>query len=163
MPDRRDPFPPPDDTARAEAQRLMRAATSASLAVLHPVTRTPYVTCIAIGLDRQGRLFSLVSDLSIHTGGLRIEPACGLMIGEAAGRSALASPRISLSATARFVEKAAPEGQVLSADWVALFPESSAYIDFADFHLVVFTFSGGHLNAGFAKAYTLTPSDLGLL
>ena len=54
MPDRRDPFPPPDDTARAEAQRLMRAATSASLGVLHPVTRTPYVTRIAIGLDPFG-------------------------------------------------------------------------------------------------------------
>lgn len=162
MSDRQNPFLAPDDAARSLAQELLRSARTASLAVLHPVTRTPYVTLIALSWH-DGEPVSLVSDLSVHTQALRAEPQAGLLIASPSAKGdPLAAPRLSLSVLARFVAQDDPFRPALRDAWRAAHPKSALYLDFADFHFVRFEVSGGHLNGGFARAFALTPQDLKL-
>jgi len=155
-----DPVRATDAAARSTARDLMRGARTAALAVLEPGTGAPFVSRIAFGLGPSGEALSLVSDLAIHTVALRADPRASLLLGEPGGKGdPLTHPRLTLRATARFIAPDAPERPALRAVWLRDHPKSGLYADFADFHFICFEIAGGHLNAGFGKAYALSPND----
>ncbi len=98
-----------------------------------------------------GALCTLVSDLSPHTDAMRAHPGVSLLVGDHAQKGdPLNHPRLSLEATARFVDKIAARDRYLAAR-----PKTKLYYDFADFHLVQFDVQAVFLNGGFGKAHHL--------
>ncbi|MFD3189758.1 HugZ family protein [Sedimentitalea sp. HM32M-2] len=156
------PIRPTDDAARALARDLMAQARIAALGVLTQ-PGTPMVTRIAFGLSPAGQPLSLVSDLAAHTGALRANPACSLLVGEAGGRGdPLNQPRLTLQARAKFLPRDDPRHDGIAAHYLRDHPKAKLYISFADFAFVRFRITDAHLNGGFGKAFVLTPTDLGL-
>ena len=161
MTDKINPIRETDDDARALARDLLGAARIAALGVIEPETGAPFVSRIAFGLGPDGEPMTLVSDLALHAQALRADPRAALLIGEPGGKGdPLTHPRLTLRATARFLDPAPAERAVLREAWLVHHPKAALYIDFADFHFVAFDIESGHLNAGFAKAYALEENDL---
>lgn len=164
MPDPANPIRPTDDEARAMGQGLVRSSRTAALAVTDPATGAPFVSRIAVGLLPDGGLATLISTLSAHTRALHADPRCCLLLGEPGDRgNPLNHPRLSLTATARFLAPGGAEHLAAREGWLALHPKAKLYVDFADFAFVRFTPFAAALNGGFGKAYSLTPDDLGLV
>jgi len=162
MTERAPPLRETDDSARATAASLLAGARHGALAVLHPETGWPHVTRVAVGLHAGG-LVTLISDLALHTRALRADPRAGLLIGEPGARGdPLTHPRLSLTVRAEFVPRPSPEDAAIRADWIAGHPKTRLYAGFADFHFVRLVILSAALNAGFGRAYILTPSDLNL-
>lgn len=150
-----------DATARVIARDLLRAARTAAVGVIEPETGAPFVSRVAFGIGPRGEALTLVSDLAIHARALRCDPRASLLLGEPGPKGdPLSHPRLTLRATARFVAPDAPERAGFRAAWLRDHPKSALYADFADFHFVRFEIAGGHLNAGFGKAYALSANDL---
>jgi hypothetical protein len=163
MPAPIDPIRPTDDEARDLAQSLIAAARFAALAVLHPETRAPYVSRIALGRAPSGAPVTLVSTLALHTTALKADPRAALLIGEPGPKGdPLTHPRLSLQARARFLPRDDPAEAAIREKYRAEHPKSKLYADFADFGFVLFEAEGAALNGGFGRAYMLTPEDLGL-
>jgi len=156
---KRDPFQPVDEDARLLAQQLIKSASFAALGVLD--NGAPAVTRIALGITPDGRPLSLVSDLSSHTRALRANPTCSLLVGEPGPKGdPLTHPRLTISATARFVARDSTDHTILRGDYLSQNPKAQLYIDFADFHLVRFDVASALLNGGFGKACQMTAADL---
>ncbi|WP_347312582.1 HugZ family protein [Defluviimonas sp. SAOS-178_SWC] len=161
MTDKINPIRETDDDARTLARDLLGSARVAALGVIEPATGAPFVSRIAFGLGPDGQPMTLVSDLALHARALRADPRASLLIGEPGVKGdPLTHPRLTLRATARFLEPSAEERARLRAAWLQHHPKSGLYVDFADFHFVVFEVDSGHLNGGFAKAYALGQNDL---
>lgn len=158
---RPDPIAPADDEARALARGLMAAARHAALAWTDPETGTPGISRIAFGRAPEGGPVTLISALAAHSAALRAHPEAAVMVGEPGARGdPLTHPRLMLRVRAAFVDRAAPDHAALRARWLADHPKSALYIDFADFALVRLEPVSALLNAGFARAFRLTPADL---
>ena len=152
---------PATDDARALARTLLRDATHAALAVTDAATGTPGISRIAWGLAPDATPVTLISALAPHFAALQAHPACAVMVGEVDGKGdPLTHPRLMLRATAAFVAPGDPGRPALRDRWLADHPKSAIYIDFADFAFVRFTPLSALLNAGFARAFRLTPGDL---
>jgi len=157
-----DPLRPTDDDARALARSILETARMAALASLQ-ADGTPLATRIGFVLSEQGHALSLVSDLAAHTSALRHSPACSLLLGEAEAKgNPLTHPRLSLQGRAVLIPHGDPAHKEMAAQYLRGHPKAKLYIGFADFSIVRFTISHGLLNAGFGKAYRLTPEDMGL-
>ncbi len=153
---------PTDDDARALARSILETARMAALASLQ-ADGTPLATRIGFVLSEQGHALSLVSDLSAHTSALRHSPACSLLLGDAAAKGdPLTHPRLSLQGHAVMISHGDPAHTEMAAQYLRGHPKAKLYIGFADFSIVRFAISHGLLNAGFGKAYRLTPDDMGL-
>lgn len=160
MPDTPSPIRPTNDEARQITRDLIANARFGSLAVLHPDTGLPHVTRIAISTSRSGILLSLISDLSFHTKALRQNPDCSLLLGEPlANGDPLVYPRVSIQCKAAFLTRYNPEHADIRAHYLAKRPKAKLYIDFTDFHFVLFNIQSASLNGGFGKAYELTTRD----
>lgn len=160
-PERQDPFLPPDPEARALARGLLASARIAALAVLEPPENLPFVSRIALGTGYDGVPLSLVSGLSLHTRALRANPACCLLIGEPGAKGdPLTHPRLSLRASARFIDRESPDHTALRQQWLMHQPKAKLYIDLPDFAFVRFDPASASLNGGFARAFALTAADL---
>jgi len=158
-----DPIRETDDEARALARSLLAEARYGAIGVRDPESGVPVVTRIAVARTEAGQPLTLVSSLSHHTKGLLADPACSLLLGEPKDKGdPLVFPRITLQCAARFVARDAPERAALRAHYLTQQPKAELYIDFGDFSLVVLEVREAYLNGGFAKAYNLTPADLGL-
>jgi putative heme iron utilization protein len=152
----KDPIRPTDDEARTLATGLIAKAQFGALAVLQD--GHPSVTRVAVATDEDGVPLTLVSDLSLHTKALRVDPKCSLLLGEPDEKGdPLTHPRITLQTTAEFIAKS----DALVARYLQWQPKAKLYIGFADFHFVRLKVIEAHLNGGFGKAYRLTPHDLG--
>lgn len=152
-----------DDKARALATGLLHTARFGALGVIDPESGAPVVTRIAVGTAPDGHPLTLISDLSAHTVALRANPACSLLLGEPADRGdPLTHPRISLACAAQFIEQGSAHHAALRELWLRAHPKARLYVDFADFRFVILRVTAAALNAGFGKAYQLTPADLGL-
>lgn len=152
---------PTDATACDLARSLLSQVRTAALAVLTDDGR-PMVTRVAFGLGPAGEPLTLISDLSAHTRALRTNPACSLLVGEPGSRGdPLNSPRLTLQASARFVDHTALQYKEMAAHYLRSHPKAKLYIDFADFSFALFQVSQGHLNGGFGKAFVLTAPDMG--
>lgn len=148
-----------DEEARVMARDLLANARIAALAATDPEHGGPYVSRIALSVTPEGECLTLISDLSYHAGALRADPRAALLVGEPGAKGdPLTHPRLSLRTTALWVE--APSERARHRDlWLKLHPKAKLYADFADFRYVRFEILGGHLNAGFGKAYSLAKND----
>jgi heme iron utilization protein len=156
----RDPVHPADDTARQLAQSLLRDSRHAALAYTDPGTQIPGISRIAIGLAGDVPV-TLISALSAHHAGLAAHPACAIMLGDPGPKGdPLTHPRLMIACHAAFIARADPQHIALRATWLQDHPKAKLYIDFADFAFVTLTPQSAVLNAGFGKAYRLSPADL---
>ncbi len=156
------PIRPTDDAAREMARALLDKARFAALAVVL-ADGTPMVSRVAFGRAPDGTPLTLVSDLATHTGALRGNPACSLMVGEPGPKGdPLTHPRLTLQARAHFIRNGEDGYDDLAAHYLADHPKAKLYIGFADFSFALFTVQAGHLNGGFGKAFRLTATDIGL-
>ena len=161
MPKPFDPVAPADPEACAQARTLMQTAPHAALAWTDPATGTPGISRIAFGLDTQGLPVTLISALAPHCDALRAHPDCAIMLGEPASKGdPLTHPRLMLRARAQFVAPDDPARPDLRAHWLKGHPKAALYIDFTDFAFVRLHPLSALLNAGFARAFRLTPEDL---
>ncbi|MDB5665952.1 pyridoxamine 5-phosphate oxidase [Cypionkella sp.] len=145
----------PDLVADAdlEARRLalsLMQAKHAALAWTDPQSLTPGISRIAYGLDESGIPTALISGLAPHTQALRANPACALMLGEPGDKRA----------HAEFVAADDPARATLRAHWLKGHPKTTLYVDLPDFAFVRLVPQSALLNAGFGKAFSLTPQDL---
>ena len=155
------PIRPTDAEARALAQSLLSSATFAALAVTDPATGTPSVTRAALATTPDGAPITLISDLASHTGALRANANCALLVGEPGEKGdPLTHPRMTLHAKAVFLAKDSDAHTQTRDHYLSLRPKAKLYADFPDFNFIRFEVSGGLLNGGFGKAFHLTPSDL---
>ena len=152
-PPKPDTFRATDDEARGLARKLISDARSGALGLV--IDGEPFVTRIALAPTKDA-LLTLVSDLAAHTYALRATPDVSLLVGEPGKGDPLAHPRLTLQVRARFLEKT----DETKAAYLALHPKAKLYVDFADFHFVRLDVREGWLNAGFGRAYLLTPNDL---
>lgn len=159
---RPDPVRAADDDARALARQLLDAATHAALAVTDPADGTPGISRIAFGRAPDAGFLTLVSALAPHHAALAAQPACALMIAGPADRGdPLTHPRLMVKARAVFVAPDDPARATLRDHWLRSHPKSKLYIDFADFAFVRLVPVSALLNGGFARAFRLSPDDLG--
>lgn len=149
----KDPFLPADNDARALARRLLTETRHGALGVLRD--GLPFVTRIALAPDGAS-LVTFVSDLAPHTALLRKHPQASLLIGETGKDDPLAHPRLTLQVTVRPLEKTGRAQHL----YLTHQPKAQLYIGFSDFHLFRLVPTEAHLNAGFGKAYRLSPADL---
>ncbi len=147
-----------DDSARSLARSLLSAARHGALGTLCADGTAPMVTRIAIGTDPAGVPVTLVSELSMHTENLRVQPGCSLLVGEPGPRGdVLTHPRLTLQCQAEITDKARAKPLYLTQH-----PKAALYFDFSDFLMVRLNVQHALLNGGFGKAYRLVPSDLDL-
>jgi putative heme iron utilization protein len=144
---------------------LVRGPSVAALATLHD--GRPFASMIpyAVHVDAAtGRLLFVthVSRLSAHTRDMLASPDVCLLVTAPEDESLppQALPRVSLPATATFVDPEAPEYAALRAAYVGRFPHAADYFQFGDFSLVALEPTGCRFIAGFARALTLSPEQL---
>ena len=158
----KNPIQPTDDTARDLAQSLLSDARFAALAVIL-ADGSPLVTRVAFGLSATGHPLTLVSGLAAHTRALQNNPVCSVLIGEPGNKGdPLSHPRLSLQASASFVPHSSDAFEEMAAHYLRDHPKAKLYVGLNDFSFVLFNVNTGHLNGGFGKAFTLTPTDMGL-
>ena len=149
------------DEARAVAKRLVTNARCGAIGVGDPETNMPMVSRIAGWQTPDGIPLTLISDLSLHTKALKVDPRCSLLVGEPEQKGdPLTHPRLTLQCQARFIAHKDPAYQDMRDHYLTTHPKAKLYIDFADFSFALFDVEDAHLNGGFGKAFYLTPADL---
>lgn len=158
---RADPFNPADDEARRLARALLADSGHAALAFADAADGTPGISRVAFALDATGVPLILVSGLASHTPALRAHPDCALMTGEPGPKGdPMTGARLMVKARAEFVTPDAAERPGLRDAWLAGNPKAKVYIDLPDFSFVRLHPVSAVLNAGFGRAFRLTPADL---
>ena len=134
------------DEARVLAKDFL-TAHHAALAWIDPETKAPGGSRIAFALTPDRTPLTLISALAPHFDAVRADPACALLPGEP-------------GAKAQFVGPQDPLRRALREQWLKDHPKAALYIYFTDFAFVLLRPQSALLNAGFARAYRLTPADL---
>ncbi|MBB3950443.1 HugZ family protein [Aureimonas jatrophae] len=156
----RDPYLAPDETARRQARQLARSAGHGALSCLEPETGDPLVSRVALGHLPGGQPLLLVSDLSPHTRALAVDGRCALMVGELGAGDPLSHPRLMIKARAHALSRDAPDAALARARFLARHPKAELYVDFPDFRFLRLDIVSALFNAGFARAYRMTPGDV---
>ncbi|MEZ5796843.1 MAG: pyridoxamine 5-phosphate oxidase [Paracoccaceae bacterium] len=162
MPAQPRPDPVADATpeARALTAGLLRLG-HAALAWTDPRTATPGISRIAFALDPLAGPLTLISGLAPHFAALRAHADCALMLGETGDKGdPMTHPRLMIRARAAFVAPDDPDRAGLRDRWLGRAPKARVYIDLPDFAFVRLHPQSALLNAGFARAFHLTPADL---
>lgn len=146
--------------AIALAKDLIRAARHAAIATLDPDSGQPVATRVGLATDSDGTPIILVSALAAHTPGLRADPRCSLLIGEAGKGDPLAHPRITLQCIAREIGRGSAEEVRIADRYLAHNPKAALYAGLPDFRYFRLEPVGASLNAGFGKAYALAATDI---
>lgn len=143
-----------EDNAAFEAACLLRAARAGTLATQHQ--GQPFASLVTPATAPDGTVLLLLSSLSAHTGHLRAEPRCALLVaGQPDGVNPQTAPRLTV------IGRAEPERDpAWRAYWLARHPYASLYAGFSDFALWRLNPSEGHYVAGFARAARLTAAAL---
>ena len=147
------------DDMTAQAKSLLRATRAATLATLDPAG-APFASLVNLATAPGGAPLLLVSALSAHTGHLRADPRLSLLLSPGGKGDPLAHPRLTVSGTAGFLDRASPEGAAARRRFLARHPKSALYANFPDFTFVEVEVGSVHLNGGFARAAALAPADL---
>jgi putative heme iron utilization protein len=157
----RDPVQVPDERALAELAALIRDHRQAVLATLD--AGAPYVAMLAYvpEPDFSACLIHL-SDLAAHKRHLRADPHCALLIFEPddGRREILQHRRVSIACRGEIVPKHGPEYEAGRERYLAALPMHRLMFGLTDFDLVRLVPVQGLLNAGFGRAFRLTPDDL---
>ncbi|MCJ2014267.1 HugZ family protein [Methylobacterium sp. J-076] len=136
------------------ARLLLRGTRSGALATVDGESM-PFASLVTIATDADGTPLMLLSRLSAHTRNLLADPRCSLLFSQGGKGDPLAHPRLTV------VGRAAQTGETRARErFLARHPKAKLYADFPDFAFFALAPEAGHLNGGFAKAATLTPSEL---
>ena len=142
------------------AKTLMRTARFGALAVFEPGTGAPFASRVGVATDADGTPLILVSQLSAHTGAIRADPRCSLLLGEPGKGDPLAHPRITLICRAAKLEPGTPERNRAERRYLNRNPKAKLYVALSDFSFFRLEVERASLNGGFGKAYLLTCDDL---
>jgi len=152
----------------AETSRLLgdliRRSSVAGLATLHDglpfASMVPYAP--AASVDGGLRLVTHVSRLSAHTRDmLESSDVCLLIMGSnPPDMPPQALPRVSIPATASFIDPGHSEHAGFVEAYLGRFPFAAEWFGLGDFSIVAFEPKSARLIAGFARALTLSPETL---
>ncbi|KQT09160.1 pyridoxamine 5'-phosphate oxidase [Methylobacterium sp. Leaf399] len=137
------------------ARHLLRTVRSGALATLDPDDGTPFASLVTMATDVDGTPLMLLSRLSGHTRNLLKDPRASLLFSAGGKGDPLAHPRLTVTGLVRRTEEARARERFLMRH-----PKAKLYADFPDFAFFALEPTAGHLNGGFAKAATLTKSEL---
>lgn len=154
-----DVLQPVDGDARRLAKSLLRTARFAALGTLDHFDGSPSVSRVALATAMNGDACFLISGLSGHFGNLEADGRCSLLVGEPGKGDPLAHARMTLIGRADKLTSDPIRAQI-KARYLMRHPKSSLYADFSDFAFWRFRCERVSLNAGFGKAYALTPADI---
>lgn len=115
----------------------------------------PFSSAINLVPDGDGRLLMLVSDLAVHTGHLKADRRCSVLV-FAGGEDWQARPRLTLRGKVEELDAAAGER------YLHLFPEARDYLDM-DFSFRGVLVDDARWVAGFGRAAWLKAPSLGLV
>lgn len=152
-----------DAESLATLGRLIGDHRQAVLATLDTETGGPYTAMVAYAPEPGfGGLLLHLSDLSAHKRHLRADPRSSLMIFQPDdGRTEiLQHPRVSLSGLAEILPQDGGDYDVARATYLARFPRHEMMFALQDFDLVRLIPRAGLLNAGFGRAFRVTPAEL---
>ena len=141
---------------------LLTQRRQAVLATLDP-SGAPYTAMVAFateaGLD--GILVHL-SGLSAHKRYLLADPRCSLMVFEPDNGHVeiLQHTRVSLSCRAELVAKDGADFATARERYLAKYPGHKLMFGLGDFDLLRLRPESGLMNAGFGRAFAVTPADL---
>ncbi len=142
------------------AKTLIRLARFGALAFTNPSTGKADISRVATAPDMTGAPVILISSLSAHTGALRHNPNCAILLGEPAKGDPLAHPRISVQCVAEFMDRNAPVTEALASRYLRRNPKSKLYASFSDFGYVRLAPVSANLNGGFGQAYHMERTDI---
>jgi hypothetical protein len=137
---------------RAETvRRLLRQASTVSLATTMVADATPYASLVLMATDPAGHPLLLLSDLAVHSQNIARDAHASLLIAEEPGeQDPLTLPRISVEGVFEIVEDTN-----LKARYLRRFPSANDFVDFPDFRLYRMKVSRAHLVAGFGDIHWL--------
>jgi hypothetical protein len=142
---------------------LIRDRSVAALATLHDglpaASMIPYAVDAA---DGRLRFITHVSRLSAHTRDMLESPAVCLLItaAESATTMPQSLPRVSIPATATFVDPNHADHANLSGRYLEKFPSTADFFQLGDFSIVALEPASARFIAGFGRAMTLSPAQL---
>jgi putative heme iron utilization protein len=143
--------------------RIIRDRSVAALATIHDglpsASMIPYAVDVA---DGRIRFVTHVSRLSAHTRDMLESPVVCLLItaAESAAMMPQSLPRVSIAATAAFVDATHPDHAGLKACYLGKFPDTADFFQLGDFSIVALEPSSARFIAGFGRAMTLGPHQL---
>lgn len=156
----KDPIRETDAEAIRLGRTLVRGARHGALAVLDPETGAPLASRVGLATDVDGSPLLLVSGLAAHTGAMRADPRCSLLVGEPGKGDPLAHPRMTLICRAVPLEAGTPDHGRARWRYLSRNPKAKLYADLPDFRMFRLDVEKASLNGGFGKAYALTAADL---
>lgn len=142
--------------ALAEARALLAKARHGALATLDPADGHPMASRVALAQLDDGTPFILVSDLSAHSGALKAEPRCSLLIGDVGKGDPLAYARLSLRCRAEPL----PRTPELRTRFLDTHPKAGLYIDLGDFSFFSLKLETVSYVAGFGRAYRFSGAEM---
>ena len=138
----------------ATVRRLIRAADTAALGVLHPDGGRPYISLVLVACDHDASPLLLISALAEHTRAIRADARVSLLFDGTAGLdSRLTGARATVLGTCAVDEAA--RGRFL-----ARHPDAAAYAGFADFACHRVAIERAHLVAGFGRIHWVDGTEV---
>ena len=167
-----------DEAASRLLGSLIRDRAVAAVATLHDgapfASMIPLAVCCGPGGERL-RFVTHVSRLAAHTRDMLDSPrVCLLVTAEEGARGTepaadgdrplvppQALPRVSIPAVATFLDPRHPDHEACKRAYLDRFPFAADWFDLGDFSLVAFEPGSCRFIAGFARAMTVSPAQLG--
>lgn len=160
MDEKRDVLRPLDGEAVGLARSLLRTARFGALATLDPQTGAPLASRVALATDVDGTPIILISALAAHTGALRADPRCSLLVGEPGKGDPLAHSRMTIACRAEEMARGTPLAARIERRYLARQPKAKLYAGFGDFAFFVLQVETASLNGGFGRAYVLGADEI---
>ncbi|MCX7303801.1 MAG: DUF2470 domain-containing protein [Hyphomicrobiales bacterium] len=142
------------------AKSLLRSARVGALAVIESGTGHPLASRVGVATDADGTPLILVSQLSAHTGAIRAEPRCALLVGETGKGDPLAHPRMTIVCRAAKLEPGTAARARAERRYINHNPKAKLYVGLGDFSFFRLEVERANLNGGFGKAYLMATDDL---
>ena len=145
-----------DGDPAAEARRLLRAATTASLGTIARDGGGPYTSLVLVAVDANGAPLLLLSDLAEHSQNIAGDDRVSLLIDGTQGlEERLTGPRLTL--LGRAARSAGPDHR---ARYLARHSSAGRYADFGDFAFYRIAVGSAHLVAGFGNIHAIAGAAL---
>jgi putative heme iron utilization protein len=144
--------------ALAAARGILGKADHGALATLAPADGWPIVTRVGLALLDGHRPLIAVSALAAHTGALRADPRCALLVGEVGKGDPLAHPRLTIRCRAEEITDPARRAAARET-YLAAHPKAVLYVDLPDFAFMVLDPQSVSYNAGFGRAYAIEGAE----
>jgi heme iron utilization protein len=149
----------PEFDAKPLAKALLRGVGSGALATLDR-SGAPFSTLTTVATDIDGRPLLLLSRLAAHTRHLEADARASLLLARIGRGDPLAHPRLTLNGRASRLERESVEGKRARRRFLNAHPKAELYAGFGDFSFWRLDPMEAHLNGGFARAASLSASEL---